>query len=866
VMLARKIQIGYYILVTLALMILVSCGSDESQSAPSGTLTADLVWNTSETTTAKIVGLAPVGVTTVRIIISAPSMITVQKDFSAMSGGGTVDGIPPGIGRNLTAQGLNQSGVVIYEGTVSDLTVQVGQATSAGTIIMKQVKPTASPVSLQANTTISYIQQQLIGNDPNGDTLSYELISPVAGTGYSEAFLHPKTGMLYLKADVSFNHLITLQYHVTNGRLFSDPASVTIDVHVSAPDTSAFGAKDVSPATYSTYATDYSTGALYGAPSGVPVLPSQMDLSLNFPAPGNQFSQNSCVGWSTAYALKSYQERLETGWGLSQLGHLFSPAFIYHQINGGVDQGALIPDALQLIVNKGAATLATMPYIVSDYLSIPNSTAFSEAANYKAKSWSKVQGKDAIKAQLANKRPVVVGMTVYPSFNTLTGTNPVYNTAAGQLTGRHAVTIVGYDDGKYGGAFKLINSWGPTFGDRGYFWIPYSFTATVLNEAYVLIDSPNSVAPTPDVRPAPTGNLPDLGVVDWQTYFDPKPGGKGQLTYEVKNAGSATAASGFDVCLMLSSSTNLKDTGRYIVCEQVPFTLPPGVSALRSTLNPINFSFPDSLKPGTYYMSLWVDDLNVITESIETNNWFFGTDRVQILNVLPDLIVDSWYLDFSTNGIGQLIYQVSNIGAATIAAGKTEIQLVLSTDQVFGPTDLKIFSEYAPSLAPGMYAYRTGSTAATINMNKDISGRLIPTGTFYVALWVDPQGLVAESNEYNNVSTSWNTVYNRSGSTLSKSASKDLSPALAAKNGNAAYNGRSLPKSVPLMKPLALRVEADGSVVVSEPTQPAVTVSSEERGHVFTKSMSSADTAISPTVIKTFMPSDPSLQERSIRH
>ena len=39
----------------------------------------------------------------------------------------------------------------------------------------------------------------------------------------------------------------------------------------------------------------------------------------------------------------------------------------------------------------------------------------------------------------------------------------------------HAVTIVGYNDSITDngdvGAFKVVNSWGTSFGDNGYFWM-----------------------------------------------------------------------------------------------------------------------------------------------------------------------------------------------------------------------------------------------------------------------------------------------------------------------------------------------------------------------------------------------------------
>ena len=40
-------------------------------------------------------------------------------------------------------------------------------------------------------------------------------------------------------------------------------------------------------------------------------VPSLLDLSFDTPPPGDQGHQRSCVGWAVAYALKSYQERVE---------------------------------------------------------------------------------------------------------------------------------------------------------------------------------------------------------------------------------------------------------------------------------------------------------------------------------------------------------------------------------------------------------------------------------------------------------------------------------------------------------------------------------------------------------------------------
>jgi hypothetical protein len=57
------------------------------------------------------------------------------------------------------------------------------------------------------------------------------------------------------------------------------------------------------------------------------------------------------------------------------------------------------------------------------------------------------------------------------------------------------MAIVGYDDAKQ--AFKVINSWGTSWGSNGYGWISYNLFGLVIDEAYIAVDIPNtSTAPT----------------------------------------------------------------------------------------------------------------------------------------------------------------------------------------------------------------------------------------------------------------------------------------------------------------------------------------------------------------------------------
>ena len=240
----------------------------------------------------------------------------------------------------------------------------------------------------------------------------------------------------------------------------------------------------------------------------VPV-PSTLDLSADTPPPGDQGQQGSCVGWAVAYAMKSYQERVERGWPLADDRHLMSPAYVYNQIRlpGG---GAYFFDAFNLLFDQGSASQAVMPYDPRDFRRPPSAAAKREAANYKIASFGAVERSShdsfvqEVKRHLVQRRPVVIGIWVYPDFLRLNRANPIYDDASGYNSGGHAIVIVGYDDAR--SAFKIINSWGTDWGIGGYGWIDYDASERLILEAYVAEDvvaSDVNDPPAPATVPSP---------------------------------------------------------------------------------------------------------------------------------------------------------------------------------------------------------------------------------------------------------------------------------------------------------------------------------------------------------------------------
>ncbi len=248
-------------------------------------------------------------------------------------------------------------------------------------------------------------------------------------------------------------------------------------------------------------------------------LPTSVDLSSKMPPVGSQGRQNSCVAWATGYAIKSYLAKnngvtsnYDPPFSGGNGKNVFSPAFIYNQQNGGKDAGLYYYKTMEFLQKSGVAPWSSMPYSDKDYKKQPTAAAKKEALEYRIKSYSRINHKnpDDIKRVLASGNVALVGVIIDDGFYNLKGAE-VYDANSGKSYGGHAMTIVGYDDSKASksgkkGAFKLQNSWGTNWGDKGFGWISYSMLAKVGQESYSMVDSekPNSTSTNISTPTTPT--------------------------------------------------------------------------------------------------------------------------------------------------------------------------------------------------------------------------------------------------------------------------------------------------------------------------------------------------------------------------
>jgi hypothetical protein len=234
-------------------------------------------------------------------------------------------------------------------------------------------------------------------------------------------------------------------------------------------------------------------------------LPRAASLKEYAPDPGSQGSYGTCTAWSSAYAARTILESI----ALNRRDRpainagVFSPNFVYKNLfifNGqpddpGGQRGAAVSWALNFMRNRGPVKMLDREK-QADFGAIPlslfaNSRAYP-IAGYATLFRSDTQNPEVkiqmVKKSIAESKPVVIAINCPDSFSTAREVWRPWESPA-LNHGGHAICVVGYDDGRYNGAFEIQNSWGERWGNGGYTWIPYDVFAAFVREAYGLSEN-----------------------------------------------------------------------------------------------------------------------------------------------------------------------------------------------------------------------------------------------------------------------------------------------------------------------------------------------------------------------------------------
>ncbi|MEL6696415.1 MAG: C1 family peptidase [Bacteroidota bacterium] len=238
--------------------------------------------------------------------------------------------------------------------------------------------------------------------------------------------------------------------------------------------------------------------------------PTRYSLEKFAPRRLNQGPQGSCVGWASAYAARTILHAQSTGQNPNSAA--FSPSFLYNYIalpNSNC-QGSYLPDAMQFMKQNGALPLQTFPYDPSTCRIGATDQQKNQASQFRTRGYQRLtlsrsqRSPDirAIRQYIAKGGPVVIGMEVGGTFMTpMEGQRmwyPTRNDYARRGYGGHAMCVIGYDDNMEGGAFQIMNSWGPQWGENGIAWVRYKDFQEFVMEAYGLYPMGNYVEQNKD--------------------------------------------------------------------------------------------------------------------------------------------------------------------------------------------------------------------------------------------------------------------------------------------------------------------------------------------------------------------------------
>jgi C1A family cysteine protease len=203
------------------------------------------------------------------------------------------------------------------------------------------------------------------------------------------------------------------------------------------------------------------------------LLPTKIDNTETCSPVADQSKLGACTAFAVGKGFREYEinrrgERKAT----------LSPLFLYFESRrlwGSTerDSGSTITDSISVLERTGIATEESFPYDITKFMIQPPAAAYETAKEFKYDNAIRISSLDDAQTALSKGQAVMFAYDVMESFRSIgkDGVMPVPASGEKRLGG-HAVLAVGYDNQKQ--LVKVRNSWGASWGDKGYFYMPYA--------------------------------------------------------------------------------------------------------------------------------------------------------------------------------------------------------------------------------------------------------------------------------------------------------------------------------------------------------------------------------------------------------
>ena len=193
-------------------------------------------------------------------------------------------------------------------------------------------------------------------------------------------------------------------------------------------------------------------------------LPKKVDLSSKIQVT-HQWGIGSCQSNAGCYLWRSESKRNYTP----------SRLYLYYKVrsdrgNINEDTGATVRETMKAMSKHWVSQEQFHPYVEENIYQEPSNVATIWGTRTTIAIYTRVNvDVESIKKVLASKHMIEFGMIVTDSFMQQGWVD--LPTQSGNIIWGHALTFVGYNDTTK--KFKVVNSWGDTWGENWYFYIPY---------------------------------------------------------------------------------------------------------------------------------------------------------------------------------------------------------------------------------------------------------------------------------------------------------------------------------------------------------------------------------------------------------
>ena len=396
-------------------------------------------------------------------------------------------------------------------------------------------------------------------------------------------------------------------------------------------------------------------------------LPSSFSLESKFPPIDNQGQYGTCVAWAVGYNLKTALNGMDNNWSSSDLAkpsNQTSPKDLWMTLPSDRSEncsGTSFEVAMNALNTKGARSMAEVPYSNMNCSGTSYGKTSNKLATYRKIAYnerlqdgSRVDGMDAsnFKGYLSQGRPIVIGAKLGDRFmgwnSAAVISSDTYNEPDMQHA-YHAMVLSGYDDSK--NAFRVRNSWGPNWGDKGSIWVDYDFFVKNFCFAAFVAQNP-TVAPQNDWQLASGYDLLVSLGDDFPDQESTNPRNRA-FSYEIFNNGSkpVLASQKWSVLYLYYNAYDaneyeiiyedyytdefgkLGDYGEYAQTEALAggtwnhVNVEPGKKAGEAEFGDVGFQIFYTMPniTGDYYLVVFADAYENIQESNENNNFYFIT-------------------------------------------------------------------------------------------------------------------------------------------------------------------------------------------------------------------------------------------------